>query len=115
MPDRNPTAVLNLAINYEEPFLQEGEEDQRVIFMGEILSREEEQEGGASNMEQALNLTLGSGSFLQKFYFLCQLRALFIFKRVGIICEKIILFLLSFQIRMKYITSDEVMYFIRIF
>jgi hypothetical protein len=45
--------------------LQEGEEDQRVIFMGEILSREEE--GGASNMEQALNLTLGSGSFLKKF------------------------------------------------
>jgi hypothetical protein len=47
--------------------------------MGEILSREEEGEGGASNMEQALNLTLGSGSFLKKFIFLCKLRAPFIF------------------------------------
>jgi hypothetical protein len=67
--------------------VQEGEEDQRVIFMGEILSREEEGEGGASNMEQALNLTLGSGPFLEKFCFLCKLRAtlIFIFKRVSII------------------------------
>ncbi len=54
--------MLNPPVNYEEPFLQEGEEGQRVIFMGEILSREEEGEGGASNMEQALNLTLGSGN-----------------------------------------------------
>jgi hypothetical protein len=55
--------------------------------MGEILSREEEGEGGASNMEQALNLTLGSGSFLEKFCFLRKLRAtlIFIFKRVSII------------------------------
>jgi hypothetical protein len=68
--------------------VQEGEEDQRVIFMGEILSREEEEEGGASNMEQALNLTLGSGTFLEKFYFLCQLRAPFIFKRVSIFLKK---------------------------
>jgi hypothetical protein len=82
--------VLNLAVKYEEPFLQEGEEDQRVIFMGEILSKEEEGEGGASNMEQALNLTLGSGSFLEQFCFLCKLRAPFIFifkKRVSIILQ----------------------------
>jgi hypothetical protein len=70
--------VLNLAVNYEEPFLQEAEEDQRVIFMGEILSREEEGEGGASNMEQALNLTLGSGSFLEKFCFVNFVHHLFL-------------------------------------
>jgi hypothetical protein len=58
--------------------------------MGEILSREEEGEGGASNMEQALNLTLGSGSFLEKFLFPCKLLApfIYIFKRVSIIFLK---------------------------